>query len=413
MNKTPADEATRVAVYYPHLSGGGAEQIALSQAAILAEAGYAVDLVLDTVGGRYGGRIPAAARVMPLAPAPERAVRRWRRRALSGHWAARFRALFVSKKRLRALSHLPAFVEYLQQERPALVIANLWSAALVALFARACVMPGPRVIGVFHGTFFRETTRRRSMRRHPLRWRHFFALCRHFYSQADALVTVSDGVGRDLIEIVGVPRARVRTLPNPVVSDGLFKHATEPVDDPWADAEAGPLVVAVGRLSPEKNYLLLLDAMARVRAVRPDVRLAVLGEGRERERLEARRDALGLGDCVALPGWADNPHAWMKRSALVVLSSDWEGLSMTLIEAMACGCPVVATDCPHGPREILDHGRYGRLVPVGDRESLAQAIVATLDLPRNEKGPAERAQMYSFDAAGQRYRALVAEVLDE
>ena len=127
----------------------------------------------------------------------------------------------------------------------------------------------------------------------------------------------------------------------------------------------------MGRLSPEKNHALLLHAFARLRAGRSGVRLAILGEGSERAQLENLRDELGLADRVLLPGWVDNPHAWMARAALVALSSDWEGLPTVVIEALACGCPVVATDCCHGPREILDHGRYGRLVPVNDVSAFA------------------------------------------
>ncbi|WP_348523051.1 glycosyltransferase [Endozoicomonas sp. G2_2] len=406
---TLTEYASRVAVYCPDL-GGGVAQIALAQIDILLAAGYPVDLLIQQACGHYSERIPERVRVVPLAPADEATTRACRDRALRGHPIMRFRSRFVSANRLTELSYVPALVDYLERERPALLLANVWSSVLIAGYARACIDYPPRLIGLFHGTFFAEAVQRRSARRHPLRWRHFFALCRSFYSRADALITVSDGVGRDLVRIVGVAAHRVETLSNPVVSAALIERAAEPVTHPWFE-DVAPLVVAVGRLSPEKNYRLLIEAFAHLRAARADVRLAILGEGQERVALEALRDELGLSECVTLPGWVDNPHAWMARASLLTLSSDWEGLPTVLIEAMACGCPVVATDCMHGPREIVDHGRYGRLVPVGDVQAFARAMAETIDAPHASDLLRTRAEHYSIAAATQRYRALVARVL--
>ena len=404
---TEAHDQRRIAVYYAHLGGGGAEQIALAQIEILIAAGYAVDIVLHKAGGHYAQRIPDATKIVTLTPSNENDVRRMRRRALSGHALMRLRMRFVSANRLAELDYLPSFVDYLERARPAIVIANLWSMALVASSARACVDYPLRVVGVFHSAFFREAIHRGSMRRHPWRWRHFFALCRHFYSRADALVTVSDGVGRDLVEIVGVAADRVETLPNPVFSSALKARAVESVEHLWLADDASPLVVAVGRLSPEKNYSLLLHALALVRARGKSVRLAILGTGSEREALEALRRELSLDESVLLPGWVDNPQAWMARATLVALSSNWEGLPTVLIEGLAGGCRIVATDCPHGPREILDHGRFGWLVPVGDAQAMADAIMAALNAPHDPTLQITRANNYSVEAAARRYIALV------
>lgn len=401
----------RVAVYCDHLGGGGVEQVALAQIDMLVAAGCAVDLVLNEAGGHYSRRVPTGVRIVPLVPATASAIADCRDRALRGHSWLRLRTRFISANRLTDLRYLPGFTAYLERERPLLVVANVWHIVLIAACARACVEHPPRLIGVFHGAFFAEAVQRRSARRHPWRWRHFFAFCRHFYGLADALVTVSSGIARDLIDIVGVDKNRVETLPNPVVSPALAVQAAEPVNDPWLAPEAPPLVVAVGRLSPEKNYPLLLRALAHLRASHPAARLAILGEGDERAALEALRDELGLTDCVLLPGWVDNPYAWMQRAALVALSSRWEGLPTVLIEALACGRPVVATDCRHGPREILDNGRYGRLVPLDDPQAFARAMAETIDAPDNERALIARAQRYSLEAATQRYRALFERVL--
>ncbi|MES1933790.1 group 1 glycosyl transferase [Salinisphaera shabanensis T35B1] len=321
------------------------------------------------------------------------------------------RSRYISPNRLTDMAFLPALLDYLETRQPALVLANVWNTVLVAACACCAMTQRPRLIGLFHGTFFAEAVQRRSARKHPWRWRHFFAFCRHFYAQADALASVSDGVGQDLVRIVGVRAQQVETLSNPVVSTRLAERAARVVTHPWLAAGAPLLVVAVGRLSPEKNHALLLRALARLRTSRPDVRLAILGEGSERAHLEALRDELGLTDCVLMPGWIDNPHAWMARAALVASSSNWEGLPTVVIEALACGSPVVATDCFHGPREILDHGRYGRLVPVDDADAFAVAMSQTLDADRNSDDLIARAQHYSVAAATQRYRALLDRVM--
>ncbi|MES1939156.1 glycosyltransferase [Salinisphaera sp. T5B8] len=399
-----------MAVYCPDL-GGGVAHIALAQIGILQAAGYTVDLVLHEEAGEYRAQVPEGVRVLLLERADAERTGRYIARSLRGHPLMRIRARYISPNRLTDLVFLPALVDYLETYRPALVLANVWNTVLVAACACSAAQSRPRLIGLFHGTFFAEAIQRRSARKHPLRWRHFFAFCRHFYSQADALASVSDGVGQDLVRIVGIARDRVETLSNPVVSPKLAERAAEHVTHAWLADGASPLVVAVGRLSPEKNHALLLRAMARLRMKRPDVRLAILGEGSERTHLESLRDELGLTECVLMPGWVDNPHAWMARAAVVALSSNWEGLPTVVIEALACGTPVVATDCQHGPREILDHGRYGRLVPVNDVDAFASAIEHTLDADRNSDVLIARAQHYSVAAATQRYRALVERVL--
>ncbi|WP_353161647.1 glycosyltransferase [Salinisphaera shabanensis] len=370
-----------------------------------------MDLVLHRDTGEYRAQVPTNVRIVLLDSAATKETDRAVARALSGQPILRMRSRYISPNRLTDMAFLPALLDYLETRQPALVLANVWNTVLVAACACCAMTQRPRLIGLFHGTFFAEAVQRRSARKHPWRWRHFFAFCRHFYAQADALASVSDGVGQDLVRIVGVRAQQVETLSNPVVSTRLAERAARVVTHPWLAAGAPLLVVAVGRLSPEKNHALLLRALARLRTSRPDVRLAILGEGSERAHLEALRDELGLTDCVLMPGWIDNPHAWMARAALVASSSNWEGLPTVVIEALACGSPVVATDCFHGPREILDHGRYGRLVPVDDADAFAVAMSQTLDADRNSDDLIARAQHYSVAAATQRYRALLDRVM--
>jgi glycosyltransferase involved in cell wall biosynthesis len=165
-------------------------------------------------------------------------------------------------------------------------------------------------------------------------------------------------------------------------------------------------LLGVGRLEPQKDFALLLRAFARIRRERA-ARLLILGEGRERPRLTQLAKALGVADSVDLPGFVPNPYAHMTRANLFVLSSRYEGLGNVVIEALACGCPVVSTDCPSGPAEVLDRGRYGRLVPVGDPAALAQAILAALEEPVDRARLRGRAAQFSVERAARRYLELM------
>jgi glycosyltransferase involved in cell wall biosynthesis len=230
------------------------------------------------------------------------------------------------------------------------------------------------------------------------------ALARRFFPSADYIVGVSAGVADDLREQIGLPSERVRVVFNPIITPDIAVEAAEPVGHPWF-SDGGPVLVAAGRLRPQKDFPTLLRAVALVRDRRP-VRLVLLGEGPDRAELEALVDRLGLGGIVDLPGNTDNPYAYFAKCTAYVLSSRWEGLPTVLIEALACGSPIVSTDCPSGPREILDGGSYGVLVPVGDVEALAAAIERALagDVGR---APAESWMPYTADAATDAYLELL------
>jgi glycosyltransferase involved in cell wall biosynthesis len=188
---------------------------------------------------------------------------------------------------------------------------------------------------------------------------------------------VSAGAAVDLLDVVNVPASKVRVIYNVVVTDDLYLRANEAIDHPWFEEGQPPVILGVGRLSAAKDFGTLIRAFALVRRVRP-ARLMILGEGRELRQLEALTAALGIGEHVTLPGFVDNPYKFMKRASVFVLSSRWEGLSGVLIEAMALGTPVISTNCPSGPDEILEGGRWGTLVEPGDPGQMAEAIVRTI-----------------------------------
>jgi glycosyltransferase involved in cell wall biosynthesis len=203
---------------------------------------------------------------------------------------------------------------------------------------------------------------------------------RVFYRHADAIVCVSAGVAEDVRRITGLPAERIVVVRNPVVTPQLRELANQPADHPWLAVGQPPVILGVGRLTVQKDFATLIRAFARLRAQR-DVRLIILGEGRLRAALESLASKLGVADAVDMPGFKSNPYAYMSRAAVFVLSSRWEGSPNVLTEALALGRPVVATDCPSGPNEILQGGKIAPLVPIGDVARIADAIGEIMDAP--------------------------------
>ncbi len=341
----------RIALFVPSLGGGGAERNMVRLANGLAARGYTVDLVAASgQGTNRAGLAPAVTLVDLETPRVGRAIGR--------------------------------LASYLRRERPAVLVSSHEHGNVAAMIARAVARTWIPIVLTLRSTLSAQA-------RGAADWRDRWllpALGRILYPSASRIVALSQGAAWDAESWLGLPSGRVRVIPNPVISPALTALAAEAVDDP---APASHLVLAVGRLVHEKDLGTLLEAFALVHAREPRARLVILGEGPERTRLEAQRRRLGLEASVRLPGFAANPYAWMSRASVFVLSSLYEGLPTVLIEALACGAHVVATDCPSGPREILAGGRLGALVPVRDARAMAQAILDTLARPRTGIDPAE------------------------
>jgi glycosyltransferase involved in cell wall biosynthesis len=230
-------------------------------------------------------------------------------------------------------------------------------------------------------------------------------LVRTFYPWAASVVAVSRGAADDLVRTSGLPSDLVRVVYNPVITPEILTLVRQAPDHAWFAPGEPPVILGVGRLTAAKDFPTLIRAVAEVRRHRP-VRLIILGDGEERPKLEALIAGLGVAEDVALPGFRSNAMAYMARSALFVLSSAWEGLPTVLIEALAAGTRVVSTDCHSGPREILQDGRLGPLVPVGDAPALARAIIQALDRP-NEAVPPEALRSFTREAAVDHYLRLI------
>jgi len=332
----------RVAIFTSNMDGGGAERSMAKLAGGIADQGYDVDLVLSRAEGHYLAEVPGTVRIVDLHAN-------------------------------RVLRSIPGLIRYLRRERPAALLTSMNYVNVVGIWARALARVDTRLVVNEQNALSLETA-------HSPRRRHRFLprLIGSFYPWADRIVCVARGTADDLARTTGLPRERIEVVHNPVVTPELMELAKEPVDHPWLRPGEPPVVVAVGRLSRQKDFDTLLRAFALVRDRRP-ARLMILGEGPERGSLEKLVSELGLGDAASLLGWVANPYPWMVQAGAYVLSSRWEGLPSVLIEALYCGVPIVATDCLSGPREILDDGEHGLLVPVGDAQALARGIASALD----------------------------------
>ena len=358
-----------IALFAPSLVGGGAERVLINLAEGLVERGLPVDIVLSAAHGAYLENVPDAARLIDLG---------------SG----------------RIRRSVKPLMNYLRRERPRAIVSLMDHTNLAALWARGFSRSPARVVVTVHNTFsemFRGVS--------PLRREMWALLLRRCYPWADAVVSVSSGVADDLARSTGLERDNIEVVYNPVITPTLLSAIRLNPDHPWFAPGQPPVVLGVGRLTRQKNFRDLIQAFAILRRDR-EVRLMILGEGEDRAVLTALIQELGVERDVALPGFLPNAHAFMARSAAFVLSSAWEGLPTVLIEAMAAGTRVVSTDCESGPREILENGKLGHLVPLGDVQALARAIGATLDAPAVPV-PAQSLHRYTREAAVDHYLQLI------
>ncbi|NIR28092.1 MAG: glycosyltransferase [Gammaproteobacteria bacterium] len=369
-------DSRRVAVLVPSMDGGGAERSMFNLCRGLIARGHRVDMLVCRTEGNLNGQVPAGARFVALRRASTVRGRIAALRADPGALPVLARPMLLPWKSPWSLRYLPALARYLGESRPDVLLAGIPFFNLIALWARRRSGVDTRVVVTERSTLSVNIAIREGQ------WRRRFLppLLRRTYAWADAIVAVSNGVADDLARATRIPRERIRTVYNPVVTPDLHERAKAPLAHPWFAPGMPPVILGVGEFVESKDFPTLFRAFARVRRSRP-ARLVILGKGKpERHALVISEvERLGIGRDVDLPGWVDNPFAYMARASVFVLSSIYEGLPGVLIQALACGCPVVSTDCQSGPAEILSHGRYGRLVAVGDDEAMAQAISETLD----------------------------------
>jgi glycosyltransferase involved in cell wall biosynthesis len=386
-----------VALLLPSLAGGGVARSFLQLANGLTSRGHRVDFVLCRATGPHLAKVSSDIHVVELAP--ESGLRA-RMRALSlskEAWREILRPIVLSPSAPPVLPYISSLAQYLDTLKPDVVLSGKTHTNLLAIWACRMAKTSPRIVISERTNLSTELATSSKWR-----WRYAAPLIGKLYPAADAITSVSNGVSDDLAETTGLPRESIQTIYNPVARPEIYQSAKVRPDHPWFAKGAPPVILAVGRLTEQKQYTVLLEAFARVQE-RHGVRLLILGEGKDRDALSARVRELGLDRSVSLPGFSDNPYAYMAHAAAFVLSSAWEGLPGVLIEALVCGCPVVSTDCPSGPREILEAGKYGELVPVGDVGALAQAIERVLMRPPDRQPLRVRGAEFSLEAAVDEY----------
>lgn len=358
----------RISFFLPALYGGGAERVTVNLLKGMVQQGVACDLVLASAEGPYLNQVPAQVRVVDLAAG-------------------------------RVIKAILPLSKYLQQEQPQALVSHLNHANVVAILAKELVKTQTRLVVVEHNTLSVD-------RGKVWRGKLIPPLMKLLYPRADRVICVSQGVAQDLQTYLQMAPEKISVIYNPVVDDVLLAKASEPLEHPWFDRDAPPVFLGVGRLSAQKDFLTLIQAFALLRK-KQFARLMILGEGENRSELETAIATLGIHEDVALPGFVVNPYAYMSRASAFVLSSRWEGLPTVLIEALACGCRVVATDCPSGAKEILAAGVYGTLVSVGDVVEMSQAMQQMLDNPTNRDQLIQRAMDFTIDRVVPEYLTLL------
>jgi glycosyltransferase involved in cell wall biosynthesis len=356
----------RIALVIGSMETGGAQRVALNLAEDFAARGIAVDL------------IPLVAQGPLLADGP----------------------LNVSLVQLgrRGRSSIFALRRYIQKTQPTAIIAFTFHANLIAALAHIGLGRRSSQILSVHSTFSA------ALREHSPAVRAILYIgTLLLYPFADHLVAVSEGAADDLARVARIDRARIVTIHNPVLDRNFEVAALDPIDHPWV-ASGIPLLVSVGRLSEAKDYPTLIRAFVRVRE-QLDARLLILGEGDRRAEIEELVRNSGVGGDIGLLGHIRNPIPWMKAADVFVMTSKREGFGNVLVEAMATGIPIVSTDCPHGPSEILEKGRWGKLVPVGNDQAVAGAILDSLwSEPVDGRA---RARDFAVEEAARKYLALI------
>jgi glycosyltransferase involved in cell wall biosynthesis len=366
-------EKKKIVLFIASLKAGGAERVFVNLSNALASEGFAPIILVGTLDqAAYTETISPEVRVCELG------VRHMRSAVLP-------------------------LVRFLRRERPGVLISALEHSNLAAILAAKLARTGTPVMATIHQTFSRALEMSRSL--------HQKALIRAAIKvtpMADRIVTVSHGTAADFARLAKIPKEHINVIYNPIVGPALYQSAQEPIDHPWFQEGQPPVVLGMGRLTAQKDFPNLIRAFASLKKT-SDARLMIFGDGEERDPLERLVREMELCDCVSMPGVVSNPYAYLKRASLFVLSSAWEALPTVLVEAMACGCPVVSTDCKNGPREILRDGQYGELVPVGDSQRLADAMQRALQTPKSPLPP-EALQPFEASHVIQQYIELIQEM---
>jgi glycosyltransferase involved in cell wall biosynthesis len=402
-----------IVFYLPSMSLGGVTRVVLNLASELGRRDHAVEIIVDSGEDAYKNVLPKNISITAIVP--NKASYR-KGLALLHHFRYSHKtlteAMLRTTKPYFILQRLPLIADYLQHKKPDCLITTIGYTPFLAYWARELSgCQDIKIIATEHGAlsrlFFEETIHWRRV----LRLFQMKELIHDLYPRFDAVVSVSNGVLSDLSDVTRLDPSFIKTIYNPVVDESLVRKARKQPYHRWFVDGSVPVLLAVGRLTTQKNFQLLLNAFSKVRQFK-ECKLIIGGDGPLREQLKQQAASLGVGDSVDFPGWLENPYAFMSRASAFISSSDHEGFSIVIAEALACGCSIVATDCMSGPREILDNGQYGKLVPPRDVEALFRAIIETLDEKIDKNKLKQRAQVFSSQTSANAYETLIQSLLD-
>lgn len=369
-----AAHEAKIALFLPSLMGGGAEKVFVTLANSLVNHDYSVDFVLSSAIGDHLSALDSRVSIFDLK----------QRRTLISFWG---------------------LAKYLHDQKPNILLSGLSNANTAALLATCLAHSSCKVIITQHANWSQV------LLNNPPRMEFvLFFLSKYLYPQATKIIAVSRDIGIELAQMRNIKPLQIETIYNPVVTHQMIDLSKQKPNHRWFLEKKEPILIGVGRLVEQKDFETLIRAFHKVQQ-KIACKLLILGEGSERLKLESLVKQLGLSERVEMPGFAQNPYAFISNADLFVLSSLFEGLPTVLIEAMACGTPVVATNCISGPNEILDNGKYGTLVPIRDVDMLANAIIDSLLHPRSKETPRERAQLFSVENATEAYIRVFNQVL--
>ena len=355
-----------LAFFFPTFTPGGIERVMITLSREFLSRGIEVDILVADRRGPFENRIPEEARIVDLE---------------AGRVA---RSLFPVRN-------------YLQHRQPDVLLSGHTHANLVCVWA---ALLSETDVTTAVGVHTMESAKKRQ----GIKSRLIRRMVPATYRRADRIIAVSEGTAADASAITSLPRDRISVIRNPV---------SRPSDDqstdvhPWITADDRRVILGAGRLSPAKDFSTLVRAFKRVHEADASARLVILGEGDERPALERLVSQLEIEAYVDLPGYVDDPSPYMAGSNVFVLSSRREGFGLVLVEAMAVGTPVVSTDCPTGPDEILAYGEFGRLVPVGNPRAMANAILETMDDPESHEVLKQRTRAFDPEVVADEYLATL------
>ena len=360
----------KITVFLPSLADGGAERVMINIANGLIDGdNISVDLLLVSAHGPYLNQVDNRINIVDL-------------------------------KSKRIIFSLFKVMKYLSREKPHAVLSALDTTNILMIWAAKLSRVTSRVVITVHCNFTNALLGAKPVPAKVLPW-----LVTLFYPMADAIVSVSKGVADDLSQRTGIQRSMIEALVNPVITPDMIEKSKKPISHSWFEKGSPPVVIGLGRLTYQKNFDLLIRAFVRV-LKHHDARLLILGEGKDRARLEELVDKEGLGEKVRLEGFVENPYPYMVNSKVFVLSSRYEGLPTVLIEALYCTGKVVSTDCPSGPEEILENGNLGALVPVENDIELANAIYEAL-ASQDKTIDASHLEQYKTNNVVKKYRSIL------